>query len=217
MIETKYNALSFKLGKIMNIDTFVNQMTTFQHDAIVRWKSSGVQTQEQGIMQAVEANHAYNYQLWHAEDRARRQDMGDAFIVKAKREIDACNQKRNNQMEHIDQFMIQELQPAPHYTCKVHSETPGMMIDRLSILALKIYHMKEQTLRQDVEPSHLQQCQIKFNQLCIQQQQLASCLHELLREVKEKTRTFRVYQQHKMYNDPQLNPELYKGATAKAE
>ena len=193
----------------MNIDTLVKLITTFQHDAIVRWKQSGVQTQEQGVMQCVEANHAYNYQLWHAEDRARRQDMGDEFVVKAKREIDSCNQKRNNEMENIDKFMIQTLEPAPHQTCKVHSETPGMMIDRLSILALKIYHMKEQTLRQDVEPSHQEQCQAKFNQLCIQQQQLSDCLQELLHEIQNKTRTFRIYQQHKMYNDPQLNPELY--------
>jgi hypothetical protein len=193
----------------MNIATLVQQITTFQHDAIVRWKQTGVQTQETGLMGAIEANHAFNYQLWHAEDRARRNDMGDAFIVTAKREIDACNQQRNNQMEKIDQFMIQSLHPASHLACKVHSETPGMMIDRLSILALKIYHMKQQTLRQDVEPSHLEQCQLKLQQLIIQHQQLMDCLIELLNEVQQKTRTFRIYQQHKMYNDPKLNPELY--------
>lgn len=198
----------------MNIPNLVKQISTFQHDAIVRWKQSGVQTQEQGLMGAIEANHSFNYQLWHAEDRARRKDMGDAFIVQAKREIDACNQQRNNQMEHIDQFMIQSFDPAPHQECKVHSETPGMMIDRLSILALKIYHMKLQTLRQDVDATHLNQCQQKLKQLNIQHQQLTECLIDLLEEVQQKNRTFRIYQQHKMYNDPKLNPELYAVAAA---
>jgi len=201
----------------MNINTFFDQITHFHQNAIVRWKSDGVQTSETNLMGAVEANHQFNFQLWHAEDRARRDDMGDAFIVKAKREIDQCNQRRNNEMEKIDQFLITMLTPASHEHCKVHSETPGMMIDRLSILSLKLYHMNLQTERFDVSPEHLQQCQLKAEQLKTQHQQLSKCLKELLEETKLHTRTFRIYQQHKMYNDPNLNPELYKQNTAKAE
>jgi hypothetical protein len=194
----------------MNIITLVDQITNFHHDAIVRWKQTGVQTEEHDLMGAVEANHAYNYQLWHAEDRARRSDMGSDFIVAAKREIDQCNQRRNNEMEKIDQFIIGMLNPAPYENCKVHSETPGMMIDRLSILALKIYHMHLQTIRDDVDSHHIQQCNQKLQQLKAQKEQLSTCLKELLIEVENKTRTFRIYQQHKMYNDPKLNPELYQ-------
>lgn len=191
------------------MEKLTRQITDFHHQSIVRWKSLGVQTQEQDLMAAVEANHRFNYQLWHAEDRARRQDMGDHYVVEAKREIDFCNQQRNNQMEKIDQHLIHLLNPASHEHCKVHSETPGMMIDRLSIMSLKIYHMDLQTTRLDVDEQHLQNCANKLAQLKIQHQQLSSCLAELLEEVKLKTRTFRVYHQHKMYNDPTLNPELY--------
>jgi len=193
----------------MNAKNFVNAILDFHQAAILRWKTQGITQQEQALMAAVEANHAYNFQLWNAEDRARRQDMGDNFVVMAKREIDACNQKRNNEMEIMDGYFIAELDPAPHTQTKVHSETPGMMIDRLSILALKIYHMDLQTKRQDVDPMHQENCQIKLTQLKEQARQLGDCLQDLLMEIQEKTRTFRVYKQHKMYNDPKLNPELY--------
>lgn len=193
----------------MHAKNFVNAILDFHQSAILRWKTQGINQQEQALMGAVEANHAYNFQLWNAEDRARRQDMGDNFVVMAKREIDACNQKRNNEMEVMDGYFIAQLDPAPHTETKVHSETPGMMIDRLSILALKIYHMDLQTKRQDVDTMHQEHCQIKLAQLKEQARQLGDCLQDLLMEIQNKTRTFRVYKQHKMYNDPTLNPELY--------
>jgi hypothetical protein len=193
----------------MNLSSFVKEITDFQQDAIIRWKALSVIRQAEGFLAYVEANHAFNYQLWHAEDRARRQDMGDAFVVAAKREIDFCNQQRNNQMEHMDNFLIDLLKPASYTTCPVNSEAPGMMIDRLSILALKIHHMREQTLRHDVDAAHIEKTKPKLEQLIEQQQQLSQCLENLLREVQAQTRTFRVYYQHKMYNDPKLNPELY--------
>lgn len=194
----------------MNISSLVQQIMDFQQTAIENWKSQGIQYQQTGWMAFVEANHAFNYQLWHAEDKARRNDMGDAFIAKAKREIDYFNQQRNNQMENIDKAMIDLFQPASYEVCPVNSEAPGMMIDRLSILALKIYHMRLQTLRTDVTEEHIESCQMKLKQLFIQHQQLGQCLQELLEQVQQKTRTFRVYHQHKMYNDPNLNPELYQ-------
>lgn len=193
----------------MDISSFVQQITQFHEQAIVQWKAEGVHLTQQNLMGHIESNHAFNFQLWHAEDRARRDDMGAAFVVKAKREIDHCNQQRNNAMERIDKDLIALLHPASHETCAVHSETPGMMIDRLSILSLKIYHMKEQTLRKDVDENHLKNCLNKYHQLLTQHQQLSSCLQVLLQEIQNQTRTFRVYHQHKMYNDPSLNPELY--------
>ncbi|CAM2846383.1 DUF4254 domain-containing protein [Legionella worsleiensis] len=184
-------------------------ITTLHKNSIIQWKSSGIKHQQQHFYLLVEENHAFNYQLWHAEDRARRDDMGFEFVYKAKREIDACNQSRNNRMEAMDEWLYHLLQPANPDQCPVNSESPGMIIDRLSILALKSYHMALQTQRQDASEEHKKLCAQKLMTIHAQLDQLALCLGQLLDQVQAKTRTFRVYHQFKMYNDPTLNPELY--------
>jgi hypothetical protein len=192
----------------MNMTFSPLNLTTHHKKSIERWKIEGViKYQETGIYLLAEENHAFNYQLWHAEDRARRDDMGAEFVYKAKREIDKFNQQRNNRMEAMDEWFFQSLQPAS--SCPVHSETPGMIIDRLSILSLKSYHMSLQTVRQDASHEHKEQCIKKLAVIEQQLNQLTRCLEELLQEVQAKTRTFRVYHQFKMYNDPTLNPQLY--------
>lgn len=187
----------------------VAEIATLQQDSIVRWKTSGVVLNQQGFLRLAEENHAFNYQLWQAEDKARRDDAGYEFVYRAKREIDHFNQQRNNRMEAMDEWLFTALQPASPTECPVHSETPGMMIDRLSILALKAYHMALQSKRMDVDDTHRQNCQRKWETIIEQQQQLINCLQQLLEEINGKLRTFRVYHQFKMYNDPTLNPELY--------
>ena len=185
------------------------QIAAVQRDCTITWKLSTLELKQEGFLKLVEENHAFNYQLWHAEDRARREDMGYEFVYQAKREIDQCNQQRNNRMEAMDEWIYQQLQPADPASCIVHSETPGMMIDRLSILSLKAYHMGLQVERLDVDDNHRQSCGIKLQTIEQQQVQLQTCLADLLTEIANKTRTFRVYHQFKMYNDPKLNPELY--------
>lgn len=180
-----------------------------QEESIVRWKKEGILPQHEDFLKLVEENHSYNYQLWHAEDKARRDDMGFEFVYQAKRQIDGFNQQRNNRMEMMDAWLFHQLQPAAANQCSVHSETPGMMIDRLSILALKAYHMSLQAEREDADEVHRQACREKLAVIKAQQAQLAQCFNELLQQVQEKKRTFRVYHQFKMYNDPKLNPELY--------
>lgn len=193
----------------MNPATFVTDLTTLHTDRILHWKQHGITFTQEGLLQLVEENHAFNYQLWNTEDKARRDDMGFEYVYQAKREIDHFNQQRNNRMESIDGWLFHHLQPASANSCKVHSETPGMMIDRLSILALKHYHMAIQTKRGDASADHLSRCQDKLKTIELQKTQLQICLLELLQEVLQKTRTFKIYQQFKMYNDPTLNPELY--------
>src|SRR6187401_619449 len=122
-------------------------ITSLHRQSIPQWKKTGVQLQQKDFYQLVEENHAFNYQLWHAEDRARREDMNFEFVYLAKREIDFCNQQRNNRMEAMDEWLYATLQPANHNQCPVNSESPGMIIDRLSILSLKSYHMALQTER----------------------------------------------------------------------
>lgn len=187
----------------------VLKIVNLHEKAILCWKSSALYDCFEGFLKLVEENHAFNYQLWHAEDRARRDDMGFEYVYHAKREIDACNQQRNNRMEAMDEWLYMHLKPSADPACPVHSETPGMMIDRLSILALKIYHMNIQATRQDADELHRETCRFKLQVLLNQHQQLMECLTEFLTLTEEKTRTFRVYHQFKMYNDPNLNPELY--------
>ena len=193
----------------MSILNYASDIVDLQKACLNLWEKDNVSLNQTGFLKLVEENHAFNFQLWHAEDRARRDDKGFEFVYHAKREIDHCNQQRNNRMEAMDEWLFKQLEPAAPSSCTVHSETPGMMIDRLSILALKVYHMGLQSNRLGVEEAHRQTCSTKLKTLEAQQHQLQICLDLFLKEIKEKTRTFRVYHQFKMYNDPTLNPELY--------
>lgn len=188
----------------------ISEITNLHQNSIIQWKTSGIVYQHKDFYGLVEENHAFNYQLWHAEDRARRDDLGYEFVYQAKREIDRFNQLRNNRMEAMDEWLFRCLQPAEFKVCPVNSESPGMMIDRLSILSLKSYHMSLQTQRTDVAEEHRQNCSNKLITIHQQLEQLSQCFGELLEEVRTKKRTFRVYHQFKMYNDPTLNPELYR-------
>ena len=111
----------------------------------------------------------------------------------------------------MDKFLIATLNP-PESGCPKNSETPGMMIDRMSILALKEFHMREETLRSDVAAAHLSKCAEKLSRISLQRADLTECLADLIASVRAKTRTFAVYYQFKMYNDPSLNPQLYAAA-----
>lgn len=191
------------------MNPLIYQIEMLHQNSIVLWKQQKTAPANSGFLELVEQNHAFNFQLWQAEDRARREDMGYEFVYQAKREIDHCNQQRNNRMEAMDEWLFKALSPANPTLCPVHSETPGMMIDRLSILALKAFHMHLQVQRPEVDDQHRQTCQSKLTTIIAQQQQLYACLQQLIDDVKNKKRTFRVYHQFKMYNDPALNPELY--------
>ncbi len=192
----------------MSIIIPVSTLTDLQDRCLRQWKAEGISFTQQGFLQLVEENHSFNYQLWHAEDRARREDKGYEFVYHAKREIDYYNQQRNNRMEAIDEWLFDNMLPSLESTCPVHSETPGMMIDRLSILALKAYHMQLQVLRTDVDLTHRERCQLKWKMILAQKDQLQACLEQLFKDIQEGLRSFKIYRQFKMYNDPTLNPQL---------
>ena len=160
---------------------------------------------------AIQRNHRFNFLLWHEEDIARREDIPAERIREAKRNIDQFNQKRNNSMEEIDDWILGELgaSQSADQRVKLHSETPGMMVDRLSIMALKEFHMEEQTRRTDVSSDHLSSCLAKVRILAEQQADLTCCLAELLDEILSGKKRFKLYRQLKMYNDPNLNPQIY--------
>jgi hypothetical protein len=164
----------------------------------------------EGVWSAIEANHWHNNALWEQEDLARRRNVPDADIASNKRAIDAHNQKRNDAIERIDEHLLHLLGTSPRKeNARQSSETAGAMIDRLSILSLKIHHMRLQTQRTDVDAAHIETCTAKLGRLVEQRRDLAACLDRLLQEAARGESFFKVYRQFKMYNDPKLNPALY--------
>jgi hypothetical protein len=191
---------------LMHLDP--HQIADLQLTLTTRWHQEPPTVTSRGFVQLVEENHQRNFELWHEEDIARRDDLGSERVHVAKRAIDRYNQERNNFIEEMDKALVAELQPAQS-GCPKNSETPGMMIDRLSILALKEFHMREETVRTDVGDEHRQNCSAKLARILQQRSDLTECLAELLADVRAGRRTFAVYFQFKMYNDPALNPQLY--------
>lgn len=155
--------------------------------------------------------HYYNFSLWHIEDIARRKDLDDAIIADCKRKIDSLNQKRNDCIELVDQCLYSVILPAlpKNSTPRQNTETAGMAIDRLSILALKIYHMDEQTKRDEAGKEHMKASAEKLTVLQRQRRNLAQAVLELISDYAQGDKVPVLYSQFKMYNDPSLNPELY--------
>ena len=170
-----------------------------------------------GAWRWIDANHRFNSMLWDEEDRARRLDVGPADIAASKRLIDRHNQQRNDAVEAMDEAILAQLAGIRvAEQARLSSETAGAMIDRLSILSLKIFHMREQTRRVDAGAAHVDTCRAKLQRLCTQRHDLAGCLDLLLAEAHTGQAYFKIYRQFKMYNDPSLNPYLYGMAAARA-
>jgi uncharacterized protein DUF4254 len=167
---------------------------------------------DQSLEGLVKAQHAANFALWHAEDAARRPTADDASIAAVKREIDRVNQVRNDTTERIDTTLLASLRDAAiEQRGEQHSETPGMMIDRLSILSLKLFHTVVELDRAGAPAGHRERNAERFATLQEQRDDLARCLDLLWAQVCAGERYFRQYKQLKMYNDPELNPVLYQG------
>lgn len=182
-----------------------------QTQLTAQWHSVEPVATADGFPGLIAQNHLRNFQLWHEEDVARRNDLGFERVFQAKRAIDKYNQERNNFIEEMDKVLVSALQPADS-GCPRNSETPGMIIDRLSILSLKEFHMREETLRVDADAKHKDNCTTKLARIMRQRADLMQSLDELLADVAARRRTFAVYYQFKMYNDPALNPQIYRNA-----
>lgn len=165
----------------------------------------------------LERLHWANFELWHEEDKARAPHASDAQIVAAKRAIDTINQRRNDQMERCDALLLRELaqQNLPDPSAEMHSETPGLILDRLSILSLKIYHTREEMERSDAPAGHAERNRERLEILLRQRADLATCLDHLWAAVLRGERRFSLYRQLKMYNDPALNPAIYRAGAPK--
>jgi hypothetical protein len=159
----------------------------------------------------VARQHLANFELWHTEDEARRPDASDTQLARVKRRIDETNQRRNDLAEQLDRTLLEFLAPhnLPLPDAELNSESPGLIIDRLSILALKIFHTAEQVNRPDAPPGHAERNQTRLAILEGQRDDLAACLARLWTETLAGKRSFKLYRQLKMYNDPALNPAVY--------
>ena len=148
---------------------------------------------------------------WHYEDIIRDPDINPQEGMKLKRLIDSSNQNRTEMVEYIDSYFLKLYSNVnPKTDAKVNTESPAWALDRLSILILKIYHMKEESEREDVSHDHRNNCQKKLDVLIEQREDLSESIDQLLIDLSTGEKKMRVYKQMKMYNDESLNPVLYK-------
>ena len=148
---------------------------------------------------------------WHLEDIIRDPQIDPVAALALKRRIDASNQERTDMVEYIDSYFLNKYQDVTvKDNAKTNSESPAWAIDRLSILALKIYHMQEEVNRTDASPEHIAKCQEKLNILLEQRTDLSTAIDELLADIESGDKFMKVYKQMKMYNDEELNPVLYQ-------
>lgn len=148
---------------------------------------------------------------WHYEDIIRDPHIDPVAALQLKRRIDQSNQDRTDLVEQIDSYFrhtYSNVKPLPDAT--INTESPAWAVDRLSILALKIYHMREQAERTDASDEHRQKCQAKLDVLLEQQKDLSIAIDQLLADIAAGRKYMKVYRQMKMYNDPSTNPILYK-------
>ncbi len=191
-----------------------------QTDAVPAWHATEPGVERAGpdaggldqLRALVQEQHLANFRIWHREDTARRRDVGDDVIAACKRDIDALNQERNDLIEQVDGCLVGLLEPLLPAAAedRFNTETVGMGLDRLSILSLRIYHMQEQAERQDVDDEHRSATRAKVATLAEQHADLQRGLMDLIADYGAGRKRPKVYFQFKMYNDPRLNPELYR-------
>jgi hypothetical protein len=192
------------------------------HDQLTRAWHYLTRESDEGARQHLEASgdwvdlvtrqHRANFDLWHIEDEARAPGVTEAQLADVKRQVDQTNQRRNDLTEELDRMLIAWLESngLPNSNAPLHSESPGLIIDRLSILALKIYHTREEAERTGAPAGHAERNRERLGILTEQRADLANCLDALWRETLTGTRRFKLYRQMKMYNDPSLNPAVYR-------
>ena len=201
------------------------------HDRLLAragWPANEPAPRDDALWRWVQTNHCFNCRLWAEEDLARRTMVSDAEIAANKRAIDGFNQARNDATERSDEIILSALglvdaasarTDAPVSTvpagARLNSETAGSIIDRMSIMALKVHAMRAQTERRDVDAAHVDASRGKLARLVQQRNDLGNCLDALIADAQAGRAYFKVYRQFKMYNDPRFNPALVAEAKAR--
>lgn len=192
----------------------VDEITQLHAETVALWHHEEISNPYDGFLKQVCQQHTFNYLLWHEEDVARSPNVGDERIAQVKRAIDKYNQQRNDGIEQLDAHLLQMLaaeKVEPQADARLNTETPGSAIDRLSILSLRRYHMQEQADRPDASEEHHAKARERLKVLAEQHADLSRSLKELLEDIFAGRKRLKVYFQFKMYNDPTMNPYLYKG------
>lgn len=190
------------------------QITALQIDRVERWHRDAIDcdSTSDDLLRLICQQHASNFRLWHQEDLARTPTATDTEIAKVKRTIDRLNQQRNDQIELVDDaiaVMLCDAGVTLLKDAKLNTETAGSAIDRLSIMALRLFHYREQ-LDRDAGTSHAQKVLQRLTMCNQQHADLSAALQELLDDLVAGRKPHRTYRQMKMYNDPSLNPAIYK-------
>lgn len=193
-------------------------ITALHREMVARWHEQQVDTPAEGLLGIICTQHSFNFRLWHEEDVARSPDVGAERIAEAKRNIDRYNQQRNDWIERIDDAITamltaEGISTAPE--APLNTETPGSTIDRLSILSLRIYHMIEQTQRDDATAEHRASVERKLAVCREQLIDLSRSAQQLIDDIFAGRKRHKTYRQLKMYNDPTLNPYLYQARARK--
>jgi hypothetical protein len=193
----------------------ISEITELQTYLIKRWHQQPIENHYSGFLELVCQQLSFNYLLWHEEDIARSKDVPDSTIAQVKRAIDRYNQQRNDYIEKLDDWLTEELAQqkiTPRPDATQNTETVGSSIDRLAILALRIYHLQEQVDRTDATPEHRASVARKLAVAHAQHHDLSQSAQELLNDIFAGRKKHKTYRQMKMYNDPTLNPYLYRAA-----
>lgn len=193
-----------------------DQVVDLHTSTVTLWHQQPITSPWPMPMKLVNDQHAFNFQLWHEEDIARAPHASDKQIAQVKRNIDRLNQQRNDAIEQLDIWIAAWLRDQDYLALEnapQNSETPGSIVDRLSIIALRIFHLQEQRERTDAGLEHVVSVGQKLEICREQQRDLKTALQELLTDYCAGRKRHKIYRQFKMYNDPSLNPYLYQSSS----
>jgi len=194
------------------------RLSTLQTEAVARWHVDPISCDNREFDALVLANHEINFRLWHEEDQARDPGATDAIIAQVKRRIDRLNQQRSDSIEHLDNAIADAISAADvtvDPALPLNTETPGSAIDRLSILALRIFHLAEQCDRPEIDNAARGRVTVSLRIAEQQRTNLELSLQQLCDDLFAGVKQHQTFRQLKMYNDPELNPVIYRYAAKK--